>query len=133
MTYQEITDEIDKAFAKKKSFEQNRSICVVVLAILIYNTSSAARNDDPAWWFFVIMGLLIAGVFGVLAYGSVQVKKASDRLKELDILKAAEEVKLGLRTVESQVSNMESDAGEELDTSVEDDDDREPDTSVDDE
>jgi len=116
MTYQEITDEIDKAYAKKKSFEQNRSICVVVFAILLYYTTSSARNDDPAWWFFVAMGLMMAVILAVLVYGSRQVMKCDKRLTELDILKQAEELKAA-----------------QADGETPEDDDRDPDTSVDDE
>ncbi|MCQ2981792.1 MAG: hypothetical protein MJ178_03465 [Treponemataceae bacterium] len=100
MTYEELNDEIDKAYAKKKSFEQNRSICIVVFAILLYYTTSSARNDDPAWWFYAVMGLMMAVILGILAYGSRQVLNASNRLKELDILKQAEELKMAQESPE---------------------------------
>ena len=82
MTEQEKKDRIALLEKKKKGFEQNRTISVVVLGLIGYDTWKSFNESAPVWYFFLIMGLLMAAVTAIIIRDSIQIKKIEDAVKK---------------------------------------------------
>ncbi len=92
MTISEIQKSMDTLFPKKKTMEQSKNLCILVLFVLCYYVyQSVTQQDGTPWWFFLVMGLMIVLCVGILIYDYKVIKKLSDEINQLAEEKAAME------------------------------------------
>ena len=113
MDLNEINERIDKAMARQKSFQTNRTLSGLVGVFLGYEVYKAVTEDSPAPWFYIVMSLffVIAVVLVVL-----DTKRINQAKAELEELRAAKEA------VESDLAELEDDTDGESDESESDED-----------
>ncbi len=80
--YMDTEERISKLTARKRGFERNRNLCLIVLALLSWNVWTAHNEDSPPWYFYLIMGAIIATVIGVGIYGHLTAQKIAAEIEE---------------------------------------------------
>ena len=120
MDLNEINERIDKAMARQKSFQTNRTLAGLVGVFIGYQFYKAVTEDSPAPWFYIVMGLFIAVAIFLVVYDTKRVNQAKAELEEL---KAAKEA------VEADLAELEDDTDEPDESDADSDDADEDDTS----
>lgn len=122
MTITEINEQIDKAMARQKSFQTNRTLSGLVCVFLVYNIYKAVKDESPALWFFIVMGLFIAVAVFLVIFDTKRINQAKAELEELKAAKEAAEADLERLTDEDDEADEEpedsadeSDGGDESD------------------
>ncbi len=109
MDLNEINTRMDKAAARRKSFETNRSLSALVTIFIGYSFYKG-MDEGAAIWFYIVMPLLIAiGIF-LVVFDTKRINQAKAELEELRREKEALEPKI------------EEDADDEADDAELDDD-----------
>jgi hypothetical protein len=75
MTEQEKKDRIGLLERKRKGFEQNRNIAVLVICLLGYDTWKSSIKNKPEWYFFLVMFILMLALIGIIIRDIIQIKK----------------------------------------------------------
>ncbi len=119
MDLNEINERIDKAMARQKSFQTNRTLAGLVGVFIGYQFYKAVTEDSPAPWFYIVMGLFIAVAIFLVVYDTKRVNQAKAELEELKAAKEAVEADLA----ELEDDEDDDDADEDDDDADEDDDD----------
>ena len=114
MTINEINEKIDKAMARQKSFQTNRTLSGLVVVFLGYEVYKAVTEESPALWFYIVMGLLFAVAVFLVLFDTKRINQAKAELEEL---KAAKEA------VEADLAALEDDAEEDASSDAEESDD----------
>lgn len=113
MTINEINEKIDKAMARQKSFQTNRTLSGLVVVFLGYEVYKAVTEESPALWFYIVMGLLFAVAVFLVLFDTKRINQAKAELEELRAAKEA---------VEADLAALEDDAAGEVDESESDGD-----------
>ncbi len=120
MTISEIQESMDSLFPKKKSMEQSKNLCLIVLFVLCYYVyQSVTQQDGTPWWFFLIMGLMIVLCIGILINDYRVIKKLSDEISSLA------EQKASLENADSENGEDEEETPEAIEDSSDDEPDEE--------
>lgn len=107
MTITEINEQIDKAMARQKSFQTNRTLSGLVCVFLVYNIYKAVKDESPALWFFIVMGLFIAVAVFLVVFDTKRINQAKAELEELKAAKEAAEADLERLTDEDEEADEE--------------------------
>jgi hypothetical protein len=75
MLEQERKDRISLLERKKKGFEQNKNISILVICLLGYDTWKSSIKDKPEWYFFLLMFILMLALTGIIIRDFIQIKK----------------------------------------------------------
>ena len=111
MDLNEINERIDKAMARQKSFQTNRTLAGLVGVFIGYQFYKAVTEDSPAPWFYIVMGLFIAVAIFLVVYDTKRVNQAKAELEELKAAKEAVEADLAeLEDDEDDTSDADEDA-----------------------
>jgi hypothetical protein len=93
MDLNEINTRMDKAAARRKSFETNRSLSALVTIFIGYSFYKG-MDEGAAIWFYIVMPLLIAiGIF-LVVFDTKRINQAKAELEELRREKEALEPKI---------------------------------------
>ena len=109
MDLNEINERIDKAAARRKSFETNRSLCALVAVFIGYSFYKGI-DEGAATWFYIVMPLLIALAVFLVVFDTKRINQAKAEIEELRCEKEA---------LEPQI---EEDADDDADAEQDDDD-----------
>lgn len=106
MNLNEINEQMDKAAARRKSFETNRSLCALVAVFIGYSFYKGI-DEGAATWFYIVMPLLIALAVFLVVFDTKRINQAKAELEELRAAKEA---------VESDLAAQDDDADDGDDT-----------------
>ena len=106
MDLNEINERIDKAMARQKSFQTNRTLSGVVGVFLGYEVYKAVTEQSPALWFYIVMGLFFVVAVVLVVFDTKRINQAKAELEELRAAKEA---------VEADLAKLEDDADGETD------------------
>jgi len=125
MDLNEINERIDKAAARRKSFETNRSISALVCIFIGYSFYKGV-DEGAALWFYIVMSLFIAVAVLLVVFDTKRINQAKAELEELRREKEALEPQ-----IEEDTDDEADDADEtELDDDVDNTDDTEDDEAA---
>ncbi len=114
MDLNEINEQIDKAMAREKSFQTNRTLSGLVGVFIGYQFYKAVTEDSPALWFYIVMGLFVAVAVVLVVFDTKRINQAKAELEELRAAKEA---------VQADLAELEDDEDDESDESGSDEDD----------
>ncbi len=126
MDLNEINTRMDKAAARRKSFETNRSLSALVTIFIGYSFYKG-MDEGAAIWFYIVMPLLIAiGIF-LVVFDTKRINQAKAELEELRREKEALEPKIEEDADDDDDAELDDDADDGDDTGkiADDDDDAE--------
>ena len=106
MNLNEINEQMDKAAARRKSFETNRSLRALVAVFIGYSFYKGI-DEGAATWFYIVMPLLIALAVFLVVFDTKRINQAKAELEELRAAKEA---------VESDLAAQDDDADDGDDT-----------------
>ncbi|MCR4941091.1 MAG: hypothetical protein K5930_13480 [Treponemataceae bacterium] len=89
MTINEIDEEIEKARARQKSFQTNRTLSGLVVVFLCYEIYKTVSEESTALWFFIVMGLFIAVALFLVIFDTKRINQAKAELETLEKEKEA--------------------------------------------
>ncbi len=125
MDLNDINERIDKAMAREKSFQTNRTLSGLVGVFIGYQFYKAVTEDSPALWFYIVMGLFVAVAVVLVVFDTKRINQAKAELEELRAAKEAVEADLAELEDDSDESEADgddtSDVGESDGESDEDD------------
>ena len=93
MDLNEINERMDKASARRKSFDTNRSLCAVVAVFIGYSFYNGIK-EGAELWFYIVMPLLIAVAIFLVVFDTKRINQAKAELEELRREKEALEPKI---------------------------------------
>ena len=126
MDLNEINERIDKAMARQKSFQTNRTLSGLVGVFLVYEMYKAVTEESPGLWFYIVMALFFVVAVVLVVFDTKRINQAKAELEELRAAKEA---------VEADLAELEDDADSETDdaeSTSEKDEDAEVDAESDD-
>ena len=121
MDLNEINERIDKAMARQKSFQTNRTLSGLVGVFLVYEAYKAVTEESPAPWFYIIMALFFVVAVVLVVFDTKRINQAKAELEELRAAKEA---------VEADLAELEEDADGDTDD-AEPDSEKDEDAEVD--
>ena len=111
MDLNEINERIDKAMARQKSFQTNRTLSGLVGVFLVYEAYKAVTEESPGLWFYIVMALFFVVAVVLVVFDTKRINQAKAELEELRAAKEA---------VEADLAELEEDADGETDDAEED-------------
>lgn len=106
MDLNEINERIDKAMARQKSFQTNRTLSGLVGVFLVYEAYKAVTEESPGSWFYIVMALFFVVAVVLVVFDTKRINQAKAELEELRAAKEA---------VEADLAELEDDADREGD------------------
>ena len=127
MDLNEINERLDKAMAREKSFQTNRTLSGLVGVFIGYQFYKAVTEDSPALWFYIVMGLFVAVAVVLVVFDTKRINQAKAELEELRAAKEA---------VQADLAELDEDDGDDTseiadDNSDEDSQDADDDSDAD--
>ncbi len=126
MDLNDINERIDKAMAREKSFQTNRTLSGLVGVFIGYQFYKAVTEDSPALWFYIVMGLFVAVAVVLVVFDTKRINQAKAELEELRAAKEAVQADLAAQDDEddeSDESESDEDDSSDADESESDEDD----------
>ena len=121
MNLNEINEQMDKAAARRKSFETNRSICALVGIFIGYSFYKGV-DEGAALWFYIVMSLFIAVAVVLIVFDTKRINQAKAELEELRAAKEAVESDLAELDDDDDDTSEIADDNSDADESESDDD-----------
>ena len=115
MNLNEINERIDKAAARRKSFDTNRSLCAVVAIFIGYSFYNGIK-EGAELWFYIVMPLLIAIAIFLVVFDTKRINQAKAELEELRAAKEA---------VQADLAELDEDDGDDTSEIADDNSDAE--------
>ena len=115
MDLNEINERIDKAMARQKSFQTNRTLSGLVGVFLGYEVYKAVTEDSPAPWFYIVMSLFFVIAVVLVVLDTKRINQAKAELEELRAAKEA--VESDLAELEDDTDESEADGDDDADAS----------------
>ena len=114
MDLNEINERMDKASARRKSFDTNRSLCAVVAVFIGYSFYNGIK-EGAELWFYIVMPLLIAVAIFLVVFDTKRINQAKAELEELRRKKEALEPKIEEDDDDSSDDDDDSEVASESD------------------
>ena len=109
MDLNEINERIDKAMARQKSFQTNRTLSGLVGVFLVYEMYKAVPEESPGLWFYIVMSLFFVAAVVLVVFDTKRINQAKAELEELRAAKEAVQADLAKLEDDSDESEADSD------------------------
>ena len=109
MDLNEINERIDKAMARQKSFQTNRTLSGLVGVFLVYEMYKAVTEESPGLWFYIVMSLFFVAAVVLVVFDTKRINQAKAELEELRAAKEAVQADLAKLEDDSDESEADSD------------------------